>query len=113
MTPRTRQALRTFWIMVVLFFCAWIPRVVALDAFVTVDERKWLARSANFLYALAHGDFANTFQREHPGVTVMWAGALGILQKFPDYLAAGTWLLHVGQPADRGVAQDQHHTHAA
>ena len=86
MTPRTFQALRTFWIMVVLFFCAWIPRVVALDAFVTVDERKWLARSANFLYALAHGDFANTFQREHPGVTVMWAGALGILQKFPDFL---------------------------
>ncbi|MFN8464381.1 MAG: glycosyltransferase family 39 protein [Caldilineaceae bacterium] len=86
MTPRTSRALRTFWIMVVLFFCAWIPRVVALDAFVTVDERKWLARSANFLYALAHGDFANTFQREHPGVTVMWAGALGILQKFPDFL---------------------------
>lgn len=86
MTSRTSQALRTFWIMVVLFFCAWIPRVVALDAFVTVDERKWLARSANFLYALAHGDFYNTFQREHPGVTVMWAGALGILQKFPDYL---------------------------
>jgi hypothetical protein len=78
--------LRTFWIMLVLFFCAWVPRVVALDAFVTVDERKWLARSANFLYALAHGDFANTFQREHPGVTVMWAGALGILQSFPDYL---------------------------
>jgi hypothetical protein len=78
--------LRTLWIMAVLFFCAWIPRVVALDAFVTVDERKWLARSANFLYALAHGDFSNTFQREHPGVTVMWAGALGILQKFPDYV---------------------------
>ena len=77
--------LRTFWIVLVLFFCAWIPRVVALDAFVTVDERKWLARSANFLYALAHGDLVNTFQREHPGVTVMWAGTLGFLQKFPDY----------------------------
>ncbi len=77
---------RAFWIMLVLFFSAWIPRVVALDAFVTVDERKWLARSANFLYAIAHGDLANTFQREHPGVTVMWAGALGILQKFPDYV---------------------------
>ncbi len=86
MSPQLQQRLRTFWIMLVLFFCAWIPRVVALDAFVTVDERKWLARSANFLYALAHGDFANTFQREHPGVTVMWAGALGILQKFPDFL---------------------------
>ena len=35
------------------------------------------------------------FQREHPGVTVMAAGALGFLQKLPDYpaLAPGqfTW----------------------
>lgn len=77
--------LRTPLLLVVLFLCAWVPRVVGLNAFVTIDERKWLARSANFLYAVAHGDFAHTFQREHPGVTVMWAGALGILQKLPDY----------------------------
>jgi hypothetical protein len=86
MNGKLPSSLRTLWIMGVLFLCAWVPRVMALDAFVTVDERKWLARSANFLYALAHGDFANTFQREHPGVTVMWAGALGILQRFPEYL---------------------------
>jgi len=77
---------RTALILLVLFLAAWVPRVVALDAFVTVDERKWLARSANFYYALRHGDFANTFQREHPGVTVMWAGTLGFLQKFPEYV---------------------------
>jgi len=78
--------LKTSLILLVLFLTTWLPRVVALDAFVTIDERKWLARSANFYYALAHGDFANTFQREHPGVTVMWAGTLGLLQKFPSYV---------------------------
>ena len=81
MTTRTRTAL----ILAVLFLAAWLPRVLALDAFVTTDERKWLARSANFYTAVSHGDLADTFQREHPGVTVMWAGTLGFLQKFPTY----------------------------
>lgn len=77
--------LRTSLILLALFFAAWLPRVIALDAFVTVDERKWLTRSANYTYALSQGDLASTYQHEHPGVTVMWAGALGILQRFPDY----------------------------
>lgn len=56
-----------------------------LNAFVTPDERKWLARSANFYQAITHGDLIDTFQREHPGVTVMWAGTLGFLQAYPEY----------------------------
>lgn len=71
--------------MLIIFVMAWLPRVWSLDAFVTPDERKWLARSANFTWAIAHGDFAHTFQREHPGVTVMWAGMLGIATTLPDY----------------------------
>jgi len=77
--------LRTAIILIALFFAAWLPRVLALDAFVTPDERKWLARSANFTYAISHGDLASTFQREHPGVTVMWAGMLGLAQEYPTY----------------------------
>lgn len=78
---RVREAA---WLLF-LFLLAWAPRAVALDAYVSADERKWLARSANFTYALSEGDLAQTFQREHPGVTVMWAGALGILTRFPTY----------------------------
>lgn len=74
----------TAW-LIFLFFLAWLPRTLALDAYVSPDERKWLARSANFTYALSHADFAQTFQREHPGVTVMWAGTLGLLSVYPDY----------------------------
>ena len=77
--------LRTPLLLLVLFMVTWIPRVLALDAFVTYDERKWLARSANFYQAITHGDLADTFQREHPGVTVMWAGMAGIRQLFPAY----------------------------
>jgi hypothetical protein len=81
MKPRYREAA---WLLF-LFLLAWAPRALALDAYVSPDERKWLARSANFTYALSHGDFAQTFQREHPGVTVMWAGTLGLLGEYPTY----------------------------
>jgi len=62
-----------------------VPRLLALDHFVNSDERKWLARSANFYTALVHGDWASTFQKEHPGVTVMWAGAAGFAWRYPAY----------------------------
>ncbi|MGB0383684.1 MAG: phospholipid carrier-dependent glycosyltransferase [Ardenticatenaceae bacterium] len=72
-------------LLFVLFFAAWLPRVIALDAFVTPDEPRWLTRSANFYQALSEGDLANTYQREHPGVTVMWAGTLGFLSQLASY----------------------------
>ena len=41
-----------------IFLLAFIPRVMALDAFVAPDEGKWIYRSAHFLQALQKGDFA-------------------------------------------------------
>jgi hypothetical protein len=79
------HSLQTLLIFVLLFLAAWIPRVQTIEPFVTPDENRGLARSANFYQAVSSGDLANTFQREHPGVTVMWAGTLGCLQRFPDY----------------------------
>lgn len=74
------------WLILgVLLLAILVPRLLALDQFVTPDERKWLARSGNFYQALSQGDFASTFQREHPGVTVMWAGTAGFLWKYPAY----------------------------
>ncbi len=61
------------------------PRLLALDRFVTTDERLWLERSGRFYYALAHHDFAATFQKSHPGVTVMWAGLTGYMRVYPEY----------------------------
>ena len=48
----------------------WLPRGLQLDRFVAVDERSWLTRSANFYLALHQRDWAATFQRYHPGVTI-------------------------------------------
>ena len=62
-----------------------IPRLLDLNQFVTTDERLWLDRSGKFYYALVHHDFAATFQKSHPGVTVMWAGLVGYVAVYPTY----------------------------
>lgn len=80
-TPRWQIGL--FLIVVTLIL--WISRGLNLNHFVTADEPKWLARSGNFYYALMNGELANTFTREHPGVTAMWAGTLGFLWRYPEY----------------------------
>ena len=75
--------------LIVIVLATWLPRGLALDQFATPDEPLWLNRSANFYYALGQRDFASTYQREHPGVTTMWAGTLGFLSRFPEYRGTG------------------------
>lgn len=82
---KTNALLRDAVILTLLFFAAWMPRALALDAFVTPDEPKWLSRSANFFYAMSDGDWSGTFQREHPGVTITWLGMWGIERWLPHY----------------------------
>src|SRR4030042_577161 len=72
-----------------IIFLLWLPRWPALNRFVMVDEPRWLMRSANFYKALSLNDYRSTFQREHPGVTTMWAGTLGFLSRFPEYRGTG------------------------
>ncbi len=60
-------------------------RALKLDQFVVQDENLWFSFSANFYTALAQGDLASTFQKEHPGVPVMWAGTAAFLLEYPGY----------------------------
>lgn len=62
-----------------------LPRWLELDHMVTPDEPIWLARSANFYEALSSRDWPSTYQYAHPGVPVMWAGAVGYLLSARDY----------------------------
>ncbi len=77
-------------IFVVVMIALLLPRGIALDRYVTVDEPKWLLRSANFYQALAQRHFEDTFQREHPGVTITWAGAAAFFVRFREYVTLGT-----------------------
>lgn len=80
---------RTILTLVLVLAALALPRGSNLDHFVTPDESKWLTRSANFFLSLAKRDFNNTYQKEHPGVTVMWAGTLGFLARYPSYVTQG------------------------
>lgn len=76
-------------ILFVLFLALLLPRIFALDRFATPDEPLWISRSGNFYYAITHKDFASTYQKEHPGVTVMWIGTIAYLLDFPEYRGSG------------------------
>lgn len=72
-------------LILVLPLLLWLPRGLALDRFATPDEAAWVSRSGRFYHALVHGNFAQTFQHGHPGVTVMWAGMAGYLWRYPTF----------------------------
>jgi hypothetical protein len=89
MQPQTRRDIvLAFWVGLV----ALAPRLFGLNVFLTADEPKsWFGRSIQFLEALARGNWAATFDSPAPGVTTMWAGAVGLLldyarQGFPGAL---------------------------
>ena len=62
-----------------VFLLALASRLPGLDVFLTADEPKaWFGRAIQFLDALARADWAATFDSPAPGVTTMWAGAIGL-----------------------------------
>ncbi len=65
-----------------LFVLALIPRALALNTFLTPDERRWLGRSVKFLAALLYQDWAGTLRKGHPGVTTMWTAVAGLAGKY-------------------------------
>ena len=65
----------------VIFGVALFTRSGALKQYVVPDEPSWVWRSLHFSEALAQGQWADTAQIGHPGVTTMWLGSLGILAK--------------------------------
>jgi len=70
---------------------AFLPRVFALDVFLTVDEPRWVERSVKFFGGLLSHDWLRTLQKGHPGVTTMWTGILGLMARyFSQAMSEGT-----------------------
>ncbi|MDX1520901.1 MAG: glycosyltransferase family 39 protein, partial [Anaerolineae bacterium] len=83
---------------VVLALALW-PRVTDLGVFVGPDEFYWLTGSVNFIEALRTGDLAKTYHAGQPGVTLMWAEAIG---------AGGRYVGHLlGAPGGQTVLVDE------
>jgi hypothetical protein len=86
---KQKENWRVNFALAILLMAFALPRGLALDRVVTPDEVNWLTTSSNFYMAIRQGDFANTYQLEHPGVTTLWAGALGFMWKYPAYIDEG------------------------
>ncbi|RME70326.1 MAG: phospholipid carrier-dependent glycosyltransferase, partial [Chloroflexi bacterium] len=88
--PTRKDKLISPTIYLVIFLVAFLPRVLALDAYVAPDEGKWIYRSAHFLQALLTGNLAQTtsvaatpeVEVLAPAVPTMWTGALGLVVKY-------------------------------
>lgn len=85
---------RSAALLIVVLVAISLPRASALDRVVTPDEHIWLARSANFYYALARAEAGGTLQFVHPGVTVMWVGAAAFLVRYPSYVQDAPGQVH-------------------
>lgn len=82
----------------ILFLSALLPRLCAVDRYVTPDELNWVHRSVQFREALIDGRWADTLVAGHPGVTTTWAGVLGIslqLAVRPADSAVYRWITHL------------------
>ena len=85
----TSKRVYLFLALLGVFLAVLLPRIFELDRFVTIDEPEWIYQGGNFYYALGQRDFTSTYRRNHPGVTTMWAGAVGFLIEFPEYRGLG------------------------
>ena len=66
-----------------LFVVALVPRVMGLGIFLTVDEPGWLGlHTGHFMRAILSGDWAATYRRYHPAVTLMWMIAIGFTLQY-------------------------------
>ena len=81
-----------------LLVVAWLPRLCAIDRYITPDELTWVYRSVQFREALLDGRWADTLITGHPGVTTTWMGTLGISAQLafrPADQAIYEWLTHL------------------
>jgi len=84
-------------LVVLLLLAVFIaPRASDLDRFLTIDEGLWMYHSSQFYYAIGQREFENTFQRFHPGVTMMWSGMLGFIAEYPEFRGIGQGYLDSG-----------------
>lgn len=73
---------------IVLFLVALPPRTLNLDVFVGPDELAWVIRSASFAQGIADGNWEETYQTGHPGITLMGVQTIGAWLRYgADWLA--------------------------
>ncbi|OJI09683.1 hypothetical protein COT69_00190 [candidate division WWE3 bacterium CG09_land_8_20_14_0_10_39_24] len=60
----------SFVFLAIVFYSFFLPSLST--SFIAINEPDWIERSARFIEAFLKGNFANTYQKYHPGVALMW-----------------------------------------
>jgi hypothetical protein len=71
-------ALRPVLVGLALLVLAALVRCWSLDAYVTIDESRWVQRASDFWALIGQGNREDTFIIGHPGVTTMWTALVGM-----------------------------------
>lgn len=82
----------------VLFLVSLLPRLTAVNRYITPDELIWVYRSVQFREALLAGAWADTLTTGHPGVITMWLGSLAISLQMvfsAESVPVYEWITHV------------------
>lgn len=87
---RWRSAAFVAAVGVCLFVAAWLPRLAAIETYLTTDEGNWMGRAALFTRGTLSGDYLLTRQSGHPGVTTMYSALAGL--GIGNALALADWV---------------------
>lgn len=71
----------SIFILLLVAFISFVPRMGLLDRQVRPDEMLWVLRSKNFVKALITLDPVNSVSTSHPGITTMWLASFGMAAK--------------------------------
>ncbi len=73
------RVLEREWVVAgLVFLLLWVPMAVPNPALHIDEVSNWLDRATGFREAMLAGDYAATVRTEHPGVTTMALGAVGL-----------------------------------
>ncbi|MGE3273363.1 MAG: ArnT family glycosyltransferase, partial [Chloroflexota bacterium] len=75
------QAARVMAVGLGLFVLAAVVRLAYIDAYVTIDESRWVQRASDFWALIQQQNAEDTFIIGHPGVTTMRTALLGLGQE--------------------------------
>ncbi|MCC7372243.1 MAG: glycosyltransferase family 39 protein [Chloroflexi bacterium] len=75
---KLRRAASVAVVGLLLFVLAAGVRLYAIDAYVTIDESRWVQRASDFWALIGQGNREDTFIIGHPGVTTMHTALLGM-----------------------------------
>jgi len=78
MSGRLAASCRVLAVGFSMFVLAAAIRLFAIDAYVTIDESRWVQRASDFSAHMSQGNLTETFIIGHPGVTTMWTALIGM-----------------------------------